>query len=125
MRMQTPPGLRAGKRALLIEPHALFAPYFVATLESFGLDVVAVRTGANLRDVRALAPDIVVVDAAHLPAAPLRAIRALRRAAPLAHIVVYAGPADAVWPTLACSLGADIVIGPRSEERDLIAALAA
>ncbi len=123
--MQSPSETHAGRRVLLIEPQSLFAPYFVATLESLGLAVVGVRSRADVRAVRALAPDVVVVDLAHLPVAPLRIIRALRRALPLAHIVVYANAVDTVWTNVARSLGADTIIGPRSEERDLIAALAA
>ncbi|GAC1545143.1 MAG: hypothetical protein NVS3B16_14210 [Vulcanimicrobiaceae bacterium] len=123
--MQPSSAPRANKRALLIEPQRLFAPYFVATLESCGLDVVGVRARAVMRDVRALAPDVIVVDAAHRNGAPLAAIRALRKALPLARIVVYSRAAESVWPSLARSLGADIVIGPRARECDLSAALAA
>lgn len=123
--MQSLPFAGSGKRALLIEPHALFAPYFVATIESFGLAVVGVRARARRDDVRALAPDVVLVDAAHLPQAPFRTIRSLRRAVPAAHIVVFAVAVDPLWATLARSFGADVVIGPRARERDLSAALAA
>lgn len=115
----------ASKRALLIEPQALFAPYFVATLERSGLEVVTVAKRPAAADIRALQPDVVVVDAAHHPAAPLLTIRALRRAAPRAHIVVYAGAEEGAWHALARSIGADVVVGGRAGERDLIEALVA
>lgn len=112
------------KRALLIEPQSLFAPYFVATIEAQGLAVVGVVPRAEIRMLRALVPDIVIIDADHLPTPPLRLLRGLRRHLPHAHIVVYVHGADPVWPALARSLGADVVMGPRADESDLIAALA-
>lgn len=123
MQQQRGPAFR---RALLIEPQALFAPYFVATLQSSGLDVVMVAKRPGTVDIRAFGPDIVFVDAAHHPVAPLRSIRALRRAAPYAHIVVYAAIAEGVvWHALARSIGADVVVSGRAGERDLIRALVA
>lgn len=111
------------KRVLLVEPQALFAPYFVATLERSGLDVVAVVKRPDCSVLRRMAPDIVVVDAAHRPAAPLRTIRAIRAAAPEAHIVVFATNCEPAWWALARTLGADAIVGAHAQERDLVAAL--
>lgn len=111
------------KRALLIEPQTLFAPYFVATLERTGLDVVGVAPGARTAMLLDLRPDVVVIDAGHLATPPLRLLRRLRRALPAAHIVVYVHALDGAWAALARSLGADAVIGPKADEADLIAAV--
>jgi DNA-binding NarL/FixJ family response regulator len=112
------------KRVLIIEPQALFAPYFADTIATIGFEVVGVDASPRARTLRRLRPDIVVLDAGHL-AAPLRTVRALRARLPDAHLVVYAPLADEAWPLLARGVGADVVMGPRADEPDLLAALAA
>lgn len=123
--MASSPRLSPSKRALLIEPQALFSPYFVDRLEAFGLDVTSVCKKPTQRELRRLAPGVVLVDAAHLTTTPFLTIRALRRSLPDAHIVVFTRANDAAWVTLARSFGADAIVGPRAEERDLRDALAA
>lgn len=113
----------AHRCALLIEPQALFGPYFVAMLERAGYAVTMAAKRPSVTAVRALAPAVVVFDAAHAPVAPLQTIRALRRAAPLALIVVYAVREESVWRALANSVGADIVMGACAQEHDLVAAV--
>ncbi len=112
------------KRVLIIEPQTLFAPYFAAAIAASGLDVVGVDPAPRAALLRRLRPDIVVLDASYL-AAPLQRIRALRARLPAAHLVIYAPGADGAWPLLAVGLGADVVIGPRAGEPELLAALAA
>ncbi|GAC1395561.1 MAG: hypothetical protein NVS2B8_04770 [Vulcanimicrobiaceae bacterium] len=109
-------------RALLIEPQALVAPYFVATLAAAGYAVVQADEGVSAASLRQTAPDIVVIDAVHLDE-PLALLRALHREVPAARIVVYARALDTMWAALAASLGADVVIGPRACERDFLAAV--
>jgi len=121
--MHVPTSAPASKRALLIEPQTLFAPYFVATLEATGLDVVGVAPSATAATLAALQPDVVVVDAGHMPT-PLRLVRGVRRRLPNAHIVIYVHTLDAAWTAVARGLGADVVMGPRADEGDLIAAVA-
>ncbi|MBC5798935.1 MAG: response regulator transcription factor [Candidatus Eremiobacteraeota bacterium] len=117
-------GRRTRKRVLIIEPQALFAPYFADTIATIGFDVVGVDAAPRARTLQRLRPDIVVLDAGHLPS-PLRTVRALRAHLPGAHLVVYAPLADEAWPLLAQGVGADVVMGPRADEPDLLAALAA
>lgn len=123
--MASSPRVPPSKRALLIEPQTLFAPYFIACLEALGLDVACVREKPTAAELRRIAPGVVLVDAAHHPATPFLAIRALRRSLPSCHIVVFTRALDPAWETLARSFGADVIVGPRAGECDLIAALAA
>jgi len=112
----------AARQALLIEPQALFAPYFVATLEAAGYAVVDTLSHVSDTNVRGRAAAIVVIDAGYLDE-PLGVVRSLRRELPDAKIVVYAHRLDAMWAPLAFTVGADVVIGPRSDEEDFIAAV--
>ncbi len=115
---------RTRKRVLIIEPQTLFAPYFAAAIAASGRDVVGVESAPPAALLRRLRPDIVVLDASYLEA-PLERIRALRARLPAAHLVIYAPSTDAAWHVLAQGLGADVLIGPRAGEPELLAALAA
>ncbi len=116
------PGIR--KRVLIIEPQALFGTYFAAVIAAGGHDVLGVKASPRCAGLRRLRPDIVVLDASYLDA-PLRWIRALRCRLTEAHLIVYTPRANDTWPLLARGLGADVVIGPRADEPELLAALAA
>lgn len=112
------------KRVLIIEPQALFGPYLAAAIGATGCDVVGVEPAVRAGVLRRLQPDIVVLDASCVRA-PLACLRALRTRLPVAHLVLYAPSADPAWTLLARGLGADAVIGPRADEPELVAALAA
>ncbi len=109
--------------ALLVEPQALFAPYFVATLERAGFARVDTLDRIDRATLRGSAPDVVVIDAGPL-SQPLRVLRVVRAEVPRARIVIFAHRLDAMWATLARSLGADAVIGPTSDEAEFFDAVA-
>jgi DNA-binding NarL/FixJ family response regulator len=109
------------KRAAIIEPQSLFLPYLVSTLRRTGLEVVRAGPRIGLRNLARLAPDVVLVGIDDVPA-PLNAIRRLRRLLPPARIVVYTHAVDAAWARLACAIGADAIVGPDDDERQLVSA---
>ena len=113
----------ARKRVLIIEPHALFAPYFATAIAAGGHDVVGVETAARPSVLRRLAPEIVVLNAGYFTS--VGRIRTLRSLLPDARLVVYTRVGDPAWSLLALAVGADAVIGPRADEPELLAALAA
>ncbi|MDQ2909336.1 MAG: hypothetical protein M3R44_08320, partial [Candidatus Eremiobacteraeota bacterium] len=90
---------RTRKRVLLIEPQALFGPYFAAAITASGHDVVGVESAPRAAVLRRLQPDIVVLDASSIEA-PFGRVRALRSRLPDAHLIVYAPSADETWPLL-------------------------
>jgi len=109
-------------RALLIEPQALFAPYFAGVMTDAGSDVT-VAERAPKRLLRSLKPNLVVFDATGEHAAPLRVISGVRASLPAARIVIFSRAAEPLWADVAKALGADAVIGPKASEADLLAAL--
>jgi DNA-binding NarL/FixJ family response regulator len=111
-------------RALLIEPQALFAPYFAGVIAGAGSEVT-VSERAPKRLLRSLKPNLVVFDATGREAAPLRVITGVRAALPSARIVIFARMAEPLWADVAKALGADAVIGPKASEAELRAALVA
>jgi DNA-binding NarL/FixJ family response regulator len=111
-------------RALLIEPQALFAPYFAGVIAGAGSDVT-VSERAPKRLLRSLKPSLVVFDATGTDAAPLRMISGVRASLPNTRIVIFARIAEPLWAGVAKALGADAVIGPKASESDLLAALRA
>jgi DNA-binding NarL/FixJ family response regulator len=111
-------------RALLIEPQALFAPYFAGVMESAGSEVT-VSERAPKRLLRSLKPNLVVLDATGREAAPLRTISGVRAALPSARIVIFARGVEPLWKGVACALGADAVVGPAAGEAELLAAIQA
>ncbi len=110
-------------RALLVEPQALFAPYFVSTLERAGFGRVDTLDRIDRETVRGSAPDVVVIDAGPCDE-PLRVLRVVRAEAPNARVVIFAQRLEAMWAPLARSLGAHAVIGPMSDEADFLGAVA-
>lgn len=109
-------------RALLVEPQALFAPYFANVIAGAGSEVT-VSERAPKRLLRSLKPNLVVVDATGHAAAPLRMITGMRASLPGARIVIFARGAEPLWAGVARALGADAVVGPSASEADLLAAL--
>jgi DNA-binding NarL/FixJ family response regulator len=111
-------------RALLIEPQALFAPYFAGVIAGASSEVT-VSERAPKRLLRSLKPSLVVFDATGQEAAPLRMISGVRASLPGARIVIFARAAEPLWANVAKALGADAVVGPKASEAELVAALVA
>ncbi len=109
------------KRAVIIESQRLFVPYLSEAIRAAGADVVRADPRADGTRLAALQPDVVVLDAAHSPTPALVAIRAIRRALPVATIVVYTNE-TAPWTSLARALGADVVLGSDADGGALVGA---
>ncbi len=110
-------------RIVLIERQSLFAPFLREAFEANGARVSVAGPRPTAEALRRIDPDAVCIDVDQLEAAPLLAIRALRRTLPAARIVAYASAADALWVELALSVGADAVLGPQAGVSDLLEAV--
>jgi DNA-binding NarL/FixJ family response regulator len=107
---------------LLIERQALFTPYSSRLLEGDGARVVSSARLPSKRRLVQLRPEVVCIDVDHLKQSPFSGLRSIRRALPAARIVAYTNQADASWSAMAKSVGADIVLGPESDEAALVSA---
>ena len=111
------------KRALLIEPQTLFAPFFSATLTAAGYDRIEAVERVEPSDAFPAPFDTIVIDSGTVDE-PLELVRAMRARFPVAKIVLYAHTIDVMWEPLARSLGVDVLVGPRADEAELRAAIA-
>jgi DNA-binding NarL/FixJ family response regulator len=109
-------------RALLIEPQALFAPYFANVMARAGSQVT-VTERAPKRFLKTREPNLIVLDATDRQAAPLKLVSGLRKSLPNARIVLFARNFEPIWASLASAVGADAVIDASATESEFIAAL--
>jgi len=105
-------------RTVLVEPQKLFVSHLVKALESTGLDVVATVPNLDYVKMRALDPDIVVIDSDWV-ADPLEVwVGELRASAPHARIIAYVGESDSAAMRLR-SFGVEGVLTRDSVFEDL------
>jgi DNA-binding NarL/FixJ family response regulator len=107
---------------LLIERQTLFAPFLKQLLTRDGARVVSSGPLPSARRLLQLRPDIVCVDVDTLKQSAFSGLRRLRRVLPQSRIVAYTGQVDPAWTALAKSVGADVVLGPESDDNDVVAA---
>ena len=110
-------------RIVLIERQSLFPPFLRETFEASGARVSVAGPRPTAAALRRIDPDVVCIDVDHLEAAPLLALRALRRTLPGRPHRRLRQPADPLWVALALSVGADAVLGPQAGVSDLLEAV--
>jgi DNA-binding NarL/FixJ family response regulator len=113
------------RTALIVERQRLMVPFLRDVLERAGHGDVVAHRSASARTLQRLRPSVVVLGIDTLGARPFEVIRRTRCGTPAARIVVLTRSDDPVWSALARAVGADVVLGPKADRNDLLAAVAA
>jgi DNA-binding NarL/FixJ family response regulator len=107
----------------LIEAQALFVPTLADLFGEVGLELTAVSSGVDVREVLDQSPDVVFLDADFLDQEPLRLINVLGTLLPNAAICMYSSRSGVDWRQACRVAGATAVFGKNAARAEIVSGL--
>jgi DNA-binding NarL/FixJ family response regulator len=111
------------RRVLLIEPQELFLPHLVEALESDGLNIVGTVRAIDETQLAKLKPEVILADIGISDAAGFATLGRVRKAAPNARLIVFAGMPNPAWHANAWAQGVDQILTNNDGIPELLAAV--